>query len=144
MVHAFYSQVFQAYQSINRKEHGQMDTSGSANNTWSWSYSWYRENSQTENWNNLSHGVEFSRNPGSQPPSSYVWCAYGGRGGSDHTSISSPTQLQHVIMIMHDLHNIFLWLQISRRALIGCYSSVVVNFDYDHLHVHNLCILDMY
>ncbi|KAJ7334437.1 Anaphase-promoting complex subunit 2 [Desmophyllum pertusum] len=28
MVHAFYSQAFQAYQSINRKEHGQMDTSG--------------------------------------------------------------------------------------------------------------------
>ena len=28
MVHAFYSQAFQAYQSINRKESGKMDTSG--------------------------------------------------------------------------------------------------------------------
>lgn len=30
MVHAFYSQSFQAYQSINRKESGKMDTSGIA------------------------------------------------------------------------------------------------------------------
>ena len=30
MVHAFYSQSFQAYQSVNRKESGKMDTSGIA------------------------------------------------------------------------------------------------------------------
>ena len=32
MVHAFYSQAFQAYQSINRKESGKMDTSGISKN----------------------------------------------------------------------------------------------------------------
>ena len=33
MVHAFYSQAFQAYQLINKKESGKMDTSGTAKNT---------------------------------------------------------------------------------------------------------------
>ena len=32
MVHAFYSQAFQAYQSINKKESGKMDTSGIGKN----------------------------------------------------------------------------------------------------------------
>ena len=40
MVHAFYSQAFQAYQSINRKESGKMDTSGIAKNACLWFVVW--------------------------------------------------------------------------------------------------------
>ena len=40
MVHAFYSQSFLAYQSINRKESGKMDTSGIAKNVGLWLVMW--------------------------------------------------------------------------------------------------------